>query len=111
MNKKKIIFVGTITIAHALVSVGIMVFTFGKQMGRFDSLEPASLSERMLRALSEILFLPLFSVVVRVPFLSKFFAGLLGYVPILLNSLIWGISIWYLYSWLTCKKEYETNAV
>lgn len=97
--------VGGITIAHVIASTGLFVFTFGMGMSRFDNMDPAGNIERVLKFISEILFLPLFSPLVRYSSLGKVFHGFFGYIPIFMNSLIWGIGITIFYEWFKQRKS------
>lgn len=92
--RKQIRTVAALTALHAVLSVGLMVFTFSAGMDRFETGAPASWFEKSARIASNILFLPLvYPLTHWAPAgIGKIFSGLLGYLPIILNSLLWGMS-------------------
>ncbi|HTY63847.1 MAG TPA: hypothetical protein VMG30_16485 [Acidobacteriota bacterium] len=87
-----------LTLLHAAISWGMFLFSFAAGMSRFDTGAAAGIGERAISLLSRLLFWPIYYPLVEWgprP-LIWFFDGLLGYIPILLNSLIWGVTIWWL---------------
>jgi hypothetical protein len=57
-------------------------------MARFDTLEQASWIERVLATASNVLLFPIVTLATR--FIDPLFMpGLLGWVPVLLNSALW----------------------
>ena len=69
-------------------------------MARFDTGNTAlSASEKIIHWLGEILMWPLFAPLTRWGgrWLTHLFSGLLGYIPLLLNSLIWALVITWLW--------------
>lgn len=84
--------IATLTAIHLALSVGLMVFTFSTGMDRFDSGAPPSLMENLALFFSNVLFWPIvYPLTHWAPSTVRHvFGGVLGYFPILLNSLIWG---------------------
>ena len=89
-----------ITIGHALLTVYLILQSFSMVMTRFDIGDTTrSASEKIINGLGEILMWPLFSPLTRWcgRWGTNLFSGLLGYIPILLNSLIWALVITWLW--------------
>jgi hypothetical protein len=85
--RKTLLFV-TLMIAHAGASVALYLLVFGLGMARFDTGTPPSFMEGALGLLATILHSPLLTLFGdRIP--EAWWAVCRGYLPFLLNSLIW----------------------
>jgi len=87
MNRRWITVFMLITIVWYAATVGTMIFGFSISMSTFSTGEPTPLLGTILITLSNILGSPflLFG-----PKLGNIFPGLLGHIPVLLNSALWG---------------------
>ena len=102
---KKTIILISLTLIHAIVSFGVFLKDFSAGMSRFDTGQLPSLGEKTLGIFSTILLYPIFYP------LSKWggkiflniFPGILGYIPLLFNSFIWALAIY----WVI--KQVKTN--
>ena len=81
---------------HAAASWALFLSAFSVGMSRFDTGGPKSFLETALEASSNVLLNPVFVPVTSSARLRPFFPGLLGYVPLLLNSLVWAVLVWLL---------------
>lgn len=96
--RKKYWQIAGFTLLHAVISWGLFLVSFAAGMSRFDTSAAAGIGEKVLRLLSRLLLWPIFYPLVEWgprP-LPWYFSGVLGYTPIILNSLIWGVAIWWL---------------
>jgi hypothetical protein len=85
---------GVLTVCHFVATISLLAGTFASGMARFDSGEPAGLIERGASQVLSIFSLPLLRRMFRgdgpVPW---YFDGLLGYIAVALNSLLWATAI------------------
>ena len=81
---------------HAAASWALLLSAFSMGMSRLDTGEPKSLLETALETSSNVLLNPVFMAVTTSARLGPLFPGLLGYLPLLLNSLVWAVFIWFL---------------
>ena len=81
---------------HAVSSVGAFLICFDQGMDRFDTGGQATAFERLACAMAAVLLSPICTLMVRWKFASILFPGLLGYVPVLANSLVWAAAAWWL---------------
>jgi hypothetical protein len=65
-------------------------------MARFDSGADPSSSERFLEGLSAVLNFPVFAAAIRLEPAAQWFPGLLGYVPLFVNSVLWAVALLYI---------------
>jgi hypothetical protein len=65
-------------------------------MDRFDSGLPPTSADKAVEALSDFLLSPLFKLATRSTLVGKLFSGLLGYLPLLANSVLWAFLTWWL---------------
>lgn len=88
------VFVALVAVAHAALSIELFVLAFGSGMERFDSSASPSTGERLLEGLVTILHAPLVTLALpQSP--AGWFPGLWGYIPFLLNSLLWAaVLVW-----------------
>ena len=96
-----------IAIAHFIVSRVLFIWSFGLGMARFDTGQPATALERITEGASNVLDFPITLVVNQRP--QDLMPGLVGYIPFVVNSLIWGLVIWFVYSRIVNAKA-EKNA-
>lgn len=83
---------------HAIISFGLFLHVFSAGMSRFDTGELPSLGEKVLSIFSTIMLSPIFyplSIWGGKTF-HNIFHGILGYIPLLLNSFIWALAIYWI---------------
>ncbi len=87
-----------ITLCHASVTFLLFLQAFGMGMARFDTGAPSTLLERVISAAATVLMYPLITPILqwRLGWLNSLFPGLFGYIPFVLNSLIWALVLTYL---------------
>lgn len=83
------------TAVHALASAACSVTSFGLGMGRLDTGSPPSLFERVLEGLSLLLLSPLFTAFERSELARLALPGLLGWLLVIANSLLWALGTWF----------------
>jgi len=88
-----------ITIGHATLTCLLFLQSFRMGMSRFDSGATAMSGERLLSGVVEIMMWPLITPIMhwQPKWFYRVFPGLLGYIPLLLNSLIWAFVIVWLW--------------
>jgi len=75
---------------HATVSFGVFLAAFGAASARLDSGRAASAGEQLLGAAVQVLHFPLVWLATEyAP--ARWLPGLWGYVPLLLNGLLWAV--------------------
>src|SRR5687768_5721589 len=79
-------------VIHATSSVGAFLACFSQSMGRFDTGGPATAFENVACTTAAVLLSPIATLMVRWEFAPIFFPGLLGYIPVLANSLLWAVA-------------------
>ena len=79
---------------HFIMTWAVFLKTFTMTMARFDTGGQPTLAERAVDVVREILFFPLATITLRVPHIAKLFHGALGWIPFVLNSLLWGILVY-----------------
>jgi len=69
-------------------------------MRGFDDGAAPGVAENVISVISKLLLSPIFYPLNEwgPPRLGSFFDGLFGYIPMLLNSFVWGMAAWWLYS-------------
>jgi hypothetical protein len=89
-----------ITIGHATLTWLLFLQSFRMGMSRFDSGVPIALGERVLNGAVAIMMWPFITPLLLwwPNRLNHLFSGLLGYIPLLLNSLIWALVIMWFWS-------------
>jgi len=99
--------IGILTAIHAFLSVGLMGFTFSAGMDRLDTGAPPTLFEKSAVFVSNVLFWPIvYPLTHWAPFfIRKVFGGLFGYLPMVVNSLLWGAGGWWLLKHRSNKKR------
>ena len=94
----KLLTVMLITVIHFITAFGLSMYTFSAGMSRFDTNREAATIEVLAKAISAVLLCPVFLPMAS--FMGKagarLFPGMLGYIPMFANSLVWGVSFTYL---------------
>jgi len=88
-----------ITICHAMLTWLFFMLSFRMGMSRLDSGPPGMPGEHVLSRAAEIMMWPLITPLLhwQPKLFYRAFPGLLGYIPLLLNSLIWALVIMWLW--------------
>ncbi len=105
LTSPRIFAIAALAFGHAALSMTLFLGSFGRGMARFDTGEPATTGARLLDVVAEILLWPLFAPLADWggPWTNSVFAGLLGYVPLLLNSVIWAFAI--VFAWRLMRRH------
>jgi hypothetical protein len=95
MKLRTVFVVGGLTLGHAALSFVLFMASLGSAMSRFDTGAAATAGERVLETVAEILLWPIFAPLAHWGGrnVDALFPGVLGYVPLLLNSLLWALAI------------------
>jgi len=88
---RDVVVFGAVTAAHLAMSLGLLLYTFGTGMARFDQGTPASWTEVAARIVVSALGFPVLTLLERHDVLR--FPGLWGYVPFVGNAAIWGLAV------------------
>ena len=104
MKPKPIILVA---IVHFFISRALFIWSFGLGMARFDTGQPATALERIAEGVSNALDFPVVLFVNQLP--TDRLPGFVGYIPFVVNSFVWGLVIWFMYSRIVNAKA-ERNA-
>lgn len=83
-----------ITLIHVTVSCSVFIVSFSSGMSRFDSGDPASLCEQITNVTSMVLLWPIFYPIAM--WAGNIFSGVSGYIPLLINSFVWALAIYWL---------------
>ena len=93
---KRILIICAIAVGHAVGTFALLLYMLHAGSARFDSGVPATMLERLLTGVGMVLACPIYA-----PFslwggrwAGRLFPGLLGYVPLFCNGLVWG--------WMLC---------
>ena len=81
---------------HATSSVGAFLICFDQGMDRFDTGASPTAFEHLACGMGAVLLSPIATLIVRWEFAPIYFPGLLGYLPVLANSLVWAVAAWWL---------------
>lgn len=110
--KNKILFILAFTILHAILSWLLFLKLFSMTMHRFNTGETANLLEQILEVVSTILLCPLCYPLDRWGgrCVLNVFPGLWGYIPLLLNSLVWAIIVYLVYNKLSSRRQFITES-
>ena len=79
---------------HASLSVWLFAIALTQESS--DSGLPATFGEKTIELVSDILLSPVFKLAIGSGLLGNLFPGLLGYLPILANSVLWAFLAWWL---------------
>jgi hypothetical protein len=77
---------------HSATSVSLSLLLFRLGMARFDTGAPQPAAEAALEYLCRTLQSPLFALVGNG---DPLFWGLIGYIPLLANSTLWALCVWW----------------
>ena len=105
---KRLFAIILITIGHATVTLILFLRHFGMGMSRFEAPTPITSQERVLGGIVEVLMWPVFAPLTHWggKWANNLFPGLLGYIPFLLNSLVWAlVVVWF---WRKIRGETPT---
>lgn len=92
MKRALIVFV--LAIVHFVLSFSFFLLSFGGGMSRFDAAGETSIGERIIDALAYVLLFPLVQLAVRIG--GGWLNGFFGYVPFILNSLLWAMAFYFI---------------
>lgn len=81
-----------VAIHMAACFLAILV-TFGQEIKRFETGDPEPMIQRVAEVIGLILLSPIDTWLDTLP-VQAYFPGLLGYIPMMMNSLLWGIVVW-----------------
>ncbi|NNL84661.1 MAG: hypothetical protein HKP27_03365 [Myxococcales bacterium] len=97
--KRARVWVLGIAAAHLLIHGAVLLLAAEQSARRYDTAVAPGVGERILEAGAFILSLPL------LPWMSPtWFPGLVGYLPIAVNSLCWGLAGWLLLRWIDGRR-------
>ena len=91
-------FVLWFTLGHAIVSVAAFAWSFSLGMANFDDGAPEGPGEAVLHAFSQTLLFPIFTGFTRLPAAQFLFPGVLGWLPLVANSVFWAFLVWLLFA-------------
>lgn len=89
----RLLFLGLFSVAHSFLTI----FTISKSLSYWDRSEPAKFKQ-VVHITQKILEFPVLYLSDYFD-INKYFPGLLGWTLFLLNSLVWGLAIWYIIKW------------
>lgn len=101
MKRALIVFV--LAIVHFVLSFSFFLLSFGGGMSRFDAAGETSIGERIIDALAYVLLFPLVQLAVRIG--GGWLNGFFGYVPFILNSLLWAALLYYLINFFVLRRR------
>ena len=81
---------------HFGLTIGTSLRAFGMSMDRFDTGHPKTLAETTLENVAAVLRSPMEQWLEGSDLPQLLLPGLLGYLPFLLNSLLWAGAVWLL---------------
>ena len=93
---RRMVAFGLIAAIHFVLTVVLVIFTFGAGMARFDTPDGPDWKETVASSLANVLAFPVLPL-----FDQSFlrFPGLSGYVPFAANSMVWAGAILTLWRW------------
>jgi predicted neutral ceramidase superfamily lipid hydrolase len=99
---KKLFIILVLAAGHFILSLVALFMTLGASMSRFDTGGSPSASETVIAVVAAVLHFPL---VLLVQALSpiRFSSSWAEYIPFVLNSLLWGASIYYFVAYIKRK--------
>jgi hypothetical protein len=99
MMSKHWISISAIALVHFVACFIFFSISFGASMRSFDSGLPPTLSDKIFGALFAILSFPIATIAMSIPSGGRVLRGVLGWIPFISNSVLWGIGL----SWLIGK--------
>lgn len=88
-SMRVVVAIAITTLLHAALSVGVFLLSFTQGMARFETGAGSTWNGQALYATSAVLYFPFMQLAQLAP--RDWFPGLLGYVPVLLNSFFWAV--------------------
>ena len=95
---KRILIILALAAIHFALSFAFFLLSFAGGMSRFDGARESSILERVVNGIAYVLLFPLVQLAVRAG--GGWMTGALGYVPFILNSLLWAIAIYFVINFL-----------
>lgn len=96
---RKLLIILVLAACHFAASLAALFLTFGASMSRFDTGDAATTSEIVVEWAAAVLHFPLvFLTEALSPIRSS--SSLAQYAPFILNSLLWGVCIYYFGVWV-----------
>ncbi len=104
---KRITVTTSLTLIHAIISWLLFLKSLSYGMHRFDTSELPSLGEKIINVISAVLLWPIFYPLARWGgrAFHNIFQGLLGYIPLIINSFIWALAIYWVLERIMIKKN------
>jgi hypothetical protein len=90
---KRILIILALAAIHFALSFAFFLLSFAGGMSRFDAAREPSILERVVNGIAYLLLFPLVQLAVRSG--GGWMTGTLGYVPFILNSLLWAMAIYF----------------
>ena len=84
--------IGLLALGHFALSVASVFLALGAGWRRFDTGEAATLVDRAIDGLSAVCMFPLVTAAYALP--GRHFDGLLGWLPFVANSAMWGVALY-----------------
>ncbi len=106
MNKVLIIF--ALAAVHFALSLAFFLLSFAGSMSRFDAASESSIFARIVDALAYVLLFPVVQLAVRSG--GGWMTGLTGYVPFVVNSLLWAIVLYFIINFFAHRQTTTTAA-
>jgi hypothetical protein len=110
--KRPILFIAVASILHGGITMLLLLLSFSHGMSRLETgVQPASWAN-VLQFIATFLAWPIVYPlsIWGGPVCDQLFRGLLGYIPLLLNSLTWGIAGWLIVRKIKNKRRFETSS-
>ena len=104
---KKILIVLALAAFHFALSFAFFQLSFAGAMGRFDAARESSILERVVDGIAYLLLFPLVQLAVRAG--GGWMTGALGYVPFILNSLLWATMIYFGINFLARRRTSDSG--
>jgi cadmium resistance protein CadD (predicted permease) len=99
--------ISALGISQAIITGVLVLSLFSRGMQRFDSGAAPTLVDHLLEVTSRVFSFPLFWAAQLLP--RQFFPGLLGWVPVVLNGLLWGSFVVFLWRRRRTKMQLSPN--
>jgi hypothetical protein len=87
---RRMVAFGLIAASHFVLIIVLVIFTFGAGVARFDAPDGPRWTETLTSSVVDVLAFPLLPLLGRP---SLRFPGLWGYVPFIVNSVVWAGAI------------------
>jgi len=85
-----------LTIVHFGLTFVLFLMDFSVGMSQFDTGDDPTIIENALHVAATVMMWPIFEPMAKWGghFVAQLFPGVLGYIPMLTNSLVWGLAVW-----------------